>query len=55
MFYVTKTKECRGKKKKKVFPFLLLENSRTLSPWGALDFLSTCLGIDSQRLLELKL
>ena len=31
-FYVTKTKECRGKKK--VCPFLLLENSRLLSPWG---------------------
>ena len=46
MFYVTKTKECRGGKKKKVCPFLLLENSRPLSPWGPPD-LSTCLGIDS--------
>ena len=36
-------KECRGKK---VCPFLLLENSRPLSPWGAPDFLATCLGID---------
>ena len=32
---------------KKVCPFLLLENSRPLSPWGPLDFLSTCLGIHS--------
>jgi len=58
MFYVPKTKEGRGKKKKKkdVCPFLLLENSRPLSPpqesqtslsLGTLDFLSTCLGIDS--------
>ena len=31
MFYVTKTKECREKKKEKVCPFLLLENSRPLS------------------------
>ena len=30
----------------KVCPFLLLENSRPLSPWGPLDFLSTCLGIN---------
>ena len=57
--YVTKTKECR--ENKNVCPFLL-ENSRPLSPlWepqtafsfssssslGILDFLSTCLGIDS--------
>ena len=51
---MTKTKECTGKKK---CLFLLLENSRPLSlPWepqtpfsslGTLDFLSTCLGIDS--------
>ena len=44
-------------RKKDVCPFLLLENSRHLSsPWepqtrvsslGALDFLSTCLGVDS--------
>ena len=58
MFYVPKTKEGRGEKKKKkdVCPFLLLENSRPLSPpqepqtslsLGTLDFLSTCLGIDS--------
>ena len=40
-------KECRGEKKKKVCPLFLLENSRPLSPWGPLDFLSTCLGIDS--------
>ena len=39
-------KECRGKKKK-VCPFLLLENSRPLSPWGPRDFLSMYLGIDS--------
>ena len=38
------TEECR---QKKVCPFLLLENSRPLSPWGPPDFLSTCLGIDS--------
>ena len=38
-------KECR--RKKKVCPFFLLENSRPLSPWGPLDFLSTCLGNDS--------
>ena len=37
-------KECR--RKKKVCPFFLLENSRPLSPWGPLDFLSTCLGND---------
>ena len=60
MFYVTNTKECRAKKqqtnKKDVCPFLLLENSRPLSPpqepqtslsLGILVFLSTCLGIDS--------
>ena len=55
MFYVTKTKECR--EKKDVCPFRLLENSRPLPPLqepqtpfsslGTLDFLSTCLGIDS--------
>ena len=33
--------------KKKICPFLFLENSRPLSPWGPPDFLSTCLGIDS--------
>ena len=38
-------KECRGAKR--VCPFFLLENSRPLSPWGPLDFLSTCLGTDS--------
>ena len=38
-------KECR--EGKKVCPFFLLENSRPLSPWGHLDFLSTCLGNDS--------
>ena len=31
MFYVTKTKECRGEKKD-VCPLFLLENSRPLSP-----------------------
>ena len=36
-------KECRGGKN--VCPFFLLENSRSLSPWGPLDFLSTCLGL----------
>ena len=38
-------KECR--EGKKVCPFFLLENSRRLSSWGPLDFLSTCLGNDS--------
>ena len=38
--------ECRGEKK--VCPFFLLGNSRPLSPWGPLDFLSACLGNDSQ-------
>ena len=52
---MTEAKECRGKKKD-ICPFLLLENSRALSPlrepqtpfssWGTPD-LSTCLGIDS--------
>ena len=32
---------------KKVCPFLLLENSEPLSPWGPPDFLSTWVGIDS--------
>ena len=32
-----------------VCPLFLLENSRPLSPWGPLDFLSTCLGNDSLR------
>ena len=40
-------KECR--EGKKVCPFFLLENSRRFSPWGPLDFLSTCLGNDSQK------
>ena len=31
----------------KICPFFLLENSRPLSPWGPLDFLSICLGNDS--------
>ena len=31
----------------KSLSFFLLENSRPLSPWGPLDFLSTCLGNDS--------
>ena len=48
---------------KKHFPFLLLENSRPLSPpWelqtslslGTPDFLSTCLGIDSLRIVYVK-
>ena len=56
-FYMTKSRECRGKKD--VCPFLLLENSRPLFPLrdpqtpfsasGTLDFLSACLGIDSLR------
>jgi len=50
MFYVTKTKESRGEKKN--CPFFLLENSRPLSPWGLLDFLSTYLGIDSLTFKE---
>ena len=32
---------------KKVCLFYLLENSRPLSPWRPLDFLSTCLGNES--------
>ena len=32
---------------KNVFLFFLLENSRPLSPWGPLDYLSICLGTDS--------
>ena len=35
---------------KKVCPFLLLENSRPLSPLGPPGFLSTCLGMDSLSL-----
>ena len=51
--YVTKTKECREKKKIDVCPFFLLENSRPLSPpRGPQEgFLSTCLGIDSLRVM----
>ena len=37
----------RNVDQKKVCPFLLLENSRSLFHWGPLDFLSTYLGIDS--------
>ena len=37
----------RNVEEKKVCPFFLLEDSRPLSPWGPLDFLSTCLGNDS--------
>ena len=37
-------KECR---RKKVCPFFFLNNSRCLSSWRPLDFLSTCLGNDS--------
>ena len=40
----------RKKRKKGSCPFLLLENPRPLSPWVPLDFLSTCLGIDSLTL-----
>ena len=36
-------------RKKKSLSFLLLENSRPLSPWGSLDFLSTYIGTDSLR------
>ena len=60
-FYVTKTKECRGKKD--ICPFFLLESLRPLSPpqeprtpfssWGTPDFTSTCLGIDSLTILAL--
>ena len=32
----------------------LFESSRTLSPWGPLDFLSTCLGNDSLNLLAVQ-
>ena len=34
-------------KQTNVCPFILLANSRPLSPWRLLDFLSTCLGDDS--------
>ena len=51
MFCVTKTKEYRAEKKKKVCAFLLLENSRPLSPWGPPDFLSICLGIGSPKVM----
>ena len=34
-------------RKKKSLSFFLLENYRPLSPWGLLDSLSTCLGMDS--------
>ena len=34
-------------RKKKSCPFFRLENSRPLSPWGPLDYLSTGLGNDS--------
>ena len=58
MFYVTKTKECKKRRrKKKICPFLLLENSGSLSPLrephtllsslGTQDFLSTYLEIES--------
>ena len=36
----------------KVCPFFLFENSRPLSPWGPLDFLSTCLGNDSLKRMK---
>ena len=49
LYYVTlllyNPKECR--EGQKVYPFFLLENSRSLSPGGPLDSLSTCLGNDS--------
>ena len=51
MFYVTKTKECR---EKKVCPLLFFEKPRPLSPQRPLDFLSTCLGIDSLSLYILQ-
>ena len=59
MFYVAKTKECKGKNKKKqqknnICPFLFLENSRPLSPWGPPDFLSTCLGIASLNIMQVQ-
>ena len=34
-------------RKKESLSCFLFENSRPLSPWGPLDFLSTCLGNDS--------
>ena len=37
----------------KLCPFFLLENFRPLSPWGPLDFLSTCLGNDSLSALHI--
>ena len=37
----------RNVEEKKVYPFFLLENSRPLSPWRPLDFLSTCRGNES--------
>ena len=53
-FYVTKTKECRRKKRCLSFPppwefQTPISTSRASDPFssGTLDFLSTCLGIDS--------
>ena len=46
-------KECIEGKKRKVCPFFLRENSRPLSPWGPLNFLSTGLGIDSLNGLKI--
>ena len=64
MFYVTNTKECRAEKKD-LCPFLLLENSRPLSPLqepqtrlsslGTVDFLSVSLEIDSHLQVTLYL
>ena len=34
-------------------PCLLLENPKSLSPWGPLDFLSTHLGVDSLSISHL--
>ena len=59
MFYVTKTKDCRGKKKKTFVlpsslripdPYLLFQTP--LSSSGTPDFLSTCPGNDFLRLSE---
>ena len=52
MFYVTKTKECRGKEKKKKKHLSIPPPREPQTPFsssGTLDFLSICLGIDTLK------